>query len=202
MNRGLSRGARLALVLLVGLTAAAALWFRGTVRRGFSARESPSRAEAYLAGRLRAWSVPEGDRRRRNPLASSPAAVAEGRAHFADHCASCHGNDGRGDTEIGRNLYPRAPDMQSARTQGLSDGELFVIIKNGVRMTGMPAWGGDTPADEEATWQLVAFVRHLPKITPEELAEMRSLNPISPAELAEKKEEEAFLAGGKISPAH
>ena len=85
--------------------------------------------------------------------------------HFADHCASCHGNDGRGKTEIGQNLYPKAPDMWGEETQKLSDGELFYIIKNGVRLTGMPAWGKDTPKDDRQSWHLVAFIRHVPWIT-------------------------------------
>jgi len=139
-------------------------------------------------------------RKRHNPLAASPEAVAAGRSHFADHCAVCHANDGSGDTEVGRNMYPRAPDMRKPATQQLSDGEIFAIIKNGVRLTGMPAWGGNTAADDAATWQLVAFVRHLPAITDAELAQMKAENPVSPRELAEKKEEEEFLAGGKTSP--
>src|SRR5467141_1262563 len=57
------------------------------------------------------------------------------------HCATCHGNDGRRQTDIGRNMYPKAPDMRRARTQDLTDCELFSIIKNGIRLTGMSAWG-------------------------------------------------------------
>jgi len=191
---------RAAAAVAVLLAASAGLFFLGAIRRGFSAREAPGAAEAFLAGRMRRWSVPSELRRRPNPLAQSPEAVAAGRAHFADHCAICHGNDGSGQTEMGRNMYPRAPDMRTAHTQQLSDGEIFGIIKNGVRLTGMPAWGSDTPADDTATWQLVAFVRHLPRITAAELAQMKEFNPISPRELAEKKEEEEFLSGGKTSP--
>ena len=62
--------------------------------------------------------------------------IAEGRDHFADHCATCHANDGSGNTEMGRGLYPKAPDMRLPATQNLSDAELFYIIENGVRLTG------------------------------------------------------------------
>jgi mono/diheme cytochrome c family protein len=191
---------RVAVALTALLLAAVVLSFRAAIRRGFSARDKPGAAEAFIAGRMRRWSVPEEMRRRENPFGDSPEAVAAGRAHFADHCAICHANDGSGDTEMGRNLYPRAPDMRSGHTQQLSDGEIFGIIKNGVRLTGMPAWGSDTPADDAATWQLVAFVRHLPRITAAELAQMKELNPISPQELAERREEEEFLSGGATSP--
>jgi mono/diheme cytochrome c family protein len=200
VTRAPSTGRRLGAALALLLVAAATLFFWRAIRRGFSAREAPGAAEAFLAGRMRRWSVPSELRRRPNPLAGSPEAAAAGRDHFADHCAICHGNDGSGETEMGRNMYPRAPDMRSAHTQQLSDGEIFGIIKNGVRLTGMPAWGSNTPADDTATWQLVAFVRHLPRVTEAELAQMRESNPISPPELAEKKEEAEFLSGAKTSP--
>ena len=109
--------------------------------------------------------------------------IADGRAHFADHCAICHGNDGSGDTPMGRGLYPKVPDMRLPQTQNLSDGELFWIIENGIRFTGMPAWSSGTEDGETASWHLVHFLRRLPKLTPEELEEMETLNPQSPAEI-------------------
>jgi mono/diheme cytochrome c family protein len=192
----MSVAGRIVLGIAVLLAAAAGIVWTGAVRRGFSARDTPSALEADLAGRMRHWAVPAGARRARSPLAAAPEVVAEARAHFADHCASCHGNDGRGQTEIGRNLYPKAPDMQARGTQSLSDGELFWIIKNGVRLTGMPAWGSDTLEDDRESWKLVAFIRHLPRITAAELEEMNAMNPVSPAELKEAREEEEFLEGG------
>src|SRR5262249_3727287 len=91
------------------------------------------------------------------------------------------------------------------RTQSLSDGELFYIIQNGVRFTGMPAWGSD-PAEHEGhgeshdqkdNWELVQFIRHLPKITRDELEEMARLSPQSAAEAEEESHEGEFLEGGK-----
>jgi mono/diheme cytochrome c family protein len=67
----------------------------------------------------------------------------------------CHGNDGKGRTLIGQNLYPKTTDLSLPQTQQLGDGELFYIITNGIRLTGMPAWGTGTPEDDEATWGLV-----------------------------------------------
>jgi hypothetical protein len=99
---------------------------------------------------------------------------------------------------MGRNLYPRAPDMTAPATQTLSDGELFWIIENGIRLTGMPAWGG--AGRPEASWQLVHFIRHLPRLSPEEEAEMRRLNPRSPEETNEIDEEERFLEGAQAAP--
>ncbi len=116
--------------------------------------------------------------------------MAEARAHFADHCAICHANNGSGNTEIGRNLYPKPPDMRSPQTQNLTDGELYYTIHNGIRLTGMPAWGTEK---DEATWKLVLFIRHLPQLTREEEREMESLNPKGPGEKQEELEEEQFL---------
>ena len=95
---------------------------------------------------------------------------------------------------MGRNLYPKAPDMRQAGTQRLSDGELYWIIENGVRLTGMPAWGngGDDDVD---TWKLVHFVRHLNDLTPEQLQDMAALNPKSPSELKEEQDDQQFLTG-------
>jgi mono/diheme cytochrome c family protein len=167
--------------------------------RGFSARDKPTAVEAFVARYLRHFAVPRAARTMENPVPATPAVLAEARAHFADHCAICHGNDGRGQTPIGRNLYPKAPDMTISETQSLSDGELFYIIHNGVRLTGMPAWGGDDPGRDLDSWKLVHFVRHLPNITAAELEEMRALNPRTREELEEEEKIRKFLEG-KPSP--
>lgn len=190
----------------MGLTVVAAALVAGgtglvlTLRHGFSARDNSTKAEAVIARRLRRLALPAGARRLVNPIPDTPQVLSDGLAHFADHCASCHGNDGRGVTEIGQNLYPKAPDMTRQETQTLSDGELFFIIKNGVRLTGMPAWGKDTPEDDRESWKLVRFIRHLPKITEAEMEQMKAYNPVSPAQLREEQEEREFLEqGGETS---
>lgn len=165
------------------------------VRRGFSTHDEPSAMEASVARALRHWSTPAGLRDARNPLPLTPRVMAEARAHWADHCASCHGNDGRGKTAIGEKLYPRAPDMTLPATQELSDGELFAVIENGIRLTGMPGWGNGTAESAYGSWSLVHLIRHLPELTPEELAEMEALNPRTPAEWEQMQAEEAFLSG-------
>jgi mono/diheme cytochrome c family protein len=181
------------LLLLAGGGAAAALVT--FLDHGISARDQPTVAEAFLARRLRHWAVPRGEREAKDPLTPTPETLARGRAHFADHCASCHGNDGRGRTQMGKSLYPKAPDMTLAATQGLSDGEIFYIIENGVRLTGMPAWGEAGPHDATDSWELVHFIRHLAKVTAEELAEMESLNPKSSKDMKEEEEIREFLEG-------
>jgi mono/diheme cytochrome c family protein len=176
MKRWCLAAAITALVLLAVVVGA----FAFVVSGGISARNEPSRTEARLARALRGWGIPSSARETPNPVPPSPRVLAGGRAHFADHCAICHANDGSGDTDLGRNLHPRAPDMRRRETQALTDGELFYIIENGVRLTGMPAWGG--AGSHDGSWELVHFIRHLPKLTEQEKAEMEALNPKSPDE--------------------
>ena len=165
---------------------------------GIGARSEPSRTEARVARAVRHWAIPADARARANPVTMTAAVLTDARAHFADHCAVCHGNDGSGDTEMGRNLFPRAPDMRLPATQTLSDGELFYIIENGIRLTGMPAWA--TPSSAEESWKLVHFIRHLPRLAPEELIEMERLNPRSVTEWRELEQEEQFLQGDDDQP--
>jgi mono/diheme cytochrome c family protein len=193
-RRGWRRVITTTLVALVLLVGGVLMALRGW---GVDARSEPSWIETQGALFLRGWMTPARYKTLLNPVAASPEAIAEGRDHFADHCASCHANDGSGNTDMGRALYPRAPDMRLARTQELSDGELFYIIENGVRLTGMPGWSTGTPEGEKASWQLVRFIRHLPTITAEEIAEMERLNPRSPAELQEEKDIDDFLRGSE-----
>lgn len=163
--------------------------------RGLSAHDEPSRAEALLARTMRGLATPRAVRDRPNPVQPAPEVMNEALEHYANHCAPCHANDGSGGTEIGRGLYPRAPDMRSVETQSLTDGELFSIIEHGIRLTGMPAWGNGTPEGERQSWGLVHFVRRLPKVTVEEVARMEALNPKTPAEIKEEEETRRFLQG-------
>jgi mono/diheme cytochrome c family protein len=185
--------AALLLLTLVVLVAGAVVY--GVTARGLSTRVAPSALEARLAQVLRWLATPREVRDRSNPVAPTEAVLDDALIHFADHCASCHANDGSGDTAIGRSLYPRAPDMRAARTQGLTDGELFSIIENGIRLTGMPAWGTGTPAGEAASWGLVHFIRRLPRLTADDLARMQEFNPKSPQQFRDEEAARRFLAG-------
>ena len=170
------------------------------IRRGFSARDEPSAIEAATARTVRRLAVPARSKSLANPVYPTDEVFAEARAHFADHCAVCHGNDGSGNTTIGRNLYPKAPDMRLEATQSLTDGELYAIIQDGIRLTGMPAWGKAGDEHDEDSWKLVHLIRHLKDLTPEQLKDMERMNPKSREEIEEELEEEAFLKGGGEPP--
>jgi len=164
-------------LILFVLTVAASGYGLILVRRGFSALATPSALEEFAATTARKMAVPSANRHLRNPIAPSAENIRAGMEHFSDHCATCHANDGGGQTFFGKGLYPKPPDLRAAGTQNKSDGELYYTIENGVRLSGMPAFGEAHTAAE--TWRLVLFIRHLPQITPEELNEMKTLNPKS-----------------------
>jgi len=192
----MSKAVLVVLVVLVTVAAgmAAALWYvRAT---GLTAVAEPGPFETRLARTVRRLGIPAEARERRNPVSASSDVSAQGMAHFADHCAACHANDGSGNAEMGRNLFPKAPDMRLPATQELTDGELFWIIENGIRFTGMPGWGTGTNEGVEASWHLVHFIRRLPRLTPEEIEQMEALNPRSPEEIRQEVEAERFLQGG------
>src|ERR1700688_2265473 len=186
---------KLVLLIMIGVFAVGAIYATVLVRRGFSARENPSWLEAFAAQIAKSLAIP-ATYRLKNPYAPTAENIREGREHFADHCAICHGNDGSGDTLFGKGLYPKPPDMRAAETQNKSDGELYYTIENGVRLSGMPAFGEErVPGGDNDTWKLVLFLRHLPGLTGDELKEMGQLNPKTEEDRQEERQEEEFLNG-------
>ena len=167
---------------------------------GLSTRTAPTKAEEAIALTLRGLATPRSVRDRSNPVEPTAAALEGALDHWADHCAACHANDGSGSTPMGRSFYPPSPDMRAARTQSLKDGELFSIIENGIRLTGMPAWGTGTPEGERESWALVHFIRRLPSLTVADIERMEGLNPQSPAKFREAEEARLFLEGMTAAP--
>lgn len=109
--------------------------------------------------RAKLLTIPDEYRAKSNVLLATAENVEAGRILFEQHCAMCHGHDGRGNTVLGRNLYPRAGDLTSDKPRRYSDGQLFWIIQEGVRFSGMPA--GRTVFTEPQMWQLALYVRRL-----------------------------------------
>ena len=157
-----------ALITIVLLSVIALALVVAMVRRGgLAATEEPGRLERAVAGKLVRLSIPSEVERQKSPFANDANAWREAKEHYMDHCAVCHGRGGKGDTGVGKNMYPRVPDLTGPDTQSRSDGALFYIIQNGVRWTGMPAWKGEHSPEE--SWKLVAFVRRSPTLTEADL---------------------------------
>lgn len=96
------------------------------------------------------------------PDLDDPAKITEGAGHYAEMCTGCHLAPGKADSELRAGLYPQPPNLAE---DGIDNpGEAFWIIKHGLKMSAMPAWGR-THTDAQI-WALVAFVRQLPKMTP------------------------------------
>ena len=162
---------------------------------GFSAKTEPHGLEVLIARQIRHLAIPIEERNAQNPISLTPDVMKESLGHFADHCAICHANDGSGQTSIGKNVYPKAPDLRLADTQSMSDGEIFWIIHHGIRFTAMAAWGEGDPTQDKDSWKLVHFIRHLPHLTPEELDQMKALNPKTKKDLDEEAASDRFLQG-------
>jgi mono/diheme cytochrome c family protein len=197
MIRTLLKGIWHLLAMVGALALVAALWLWNS---GIDTRTPPGRVETAAARLARTTMIPATARRLRNPEPATSENIRSGLEHWADHCAGCHANSGAGDTEIGRSLYPPAPDMRQAATQNLTDGELFYIIENGVKLTGMPAWGTGSDESARSTWHLVQFIRRLPSLSEAELAEMEELNPRSAGDWRMLEEERRFLSGDTPQP--
>jgi mono/diheme cytochrome c family protein len=175
--RRVVRSVLIVLFLVVAICVAGIVYLR-TV--GVGTRPAPGPIETAVARTIRALALPREVKARPNPVPASAEARSRGMEHFARYCAMCHANDGSGVNAPLAGVFPPPPDMRSETTQGLTDGEIFYIIENGVRFTAMPAFGTGTPdpKGEELAWQLVHFIRQLPRITPDEIAQMKERNPL------------------------
>ena len=133
-----------------------------------------------------------------SPIPLSPAILREARGHFADHCAGCHANNGSGKTPIGENVYPKALDLRQRKPRQCPMEKYFTSSIMGFDLR--PCLHGEKgrPEDDRDSWKLVHFIRRLPQITEQELADMRALNPKSPHERQEEAEFDRFLQGDNV----
>jgi mono/diheme cytochrome c family protein len=144
------------LVLIAVIAAGAASQFT------LSALPEPGRTETFLATKTKHYLVHRSSREGTPPTpADRPTSIKEGDRLFGTECGACHGMSGHNPTDAGRWMYPRAADLTSLEVQAYSDQEFFWIIKNGIRLSGMPAFG--RVESDEHIWDLVFYVRALPK---------------------------------------
>jgi mono/diheme cytochrome c family protein len=132
----------------------------GALLVGCTADKHPSQEETSLANAAKDVVIPLEAGKMKNPQPGNEEVVSQGQEVFLGSCAQCHGPEARGDTTVGRNMAPPAMDLTSAHVQHWSDAELFWIIQNGVRLTGMPSWKSSISDDD--TWKLARYIHHLP----------------------------------------
>ncbi len=143
-----------ALFLVAVIAVAAASQFT------LSALPEPGRLETSLAAKVKHYLVHRSSREGTPPApADRQASIKEGERLFGTECGACHGLSGHNPTDAGRWMYPRATDLTSRDVQSDSDQELFWIVKNGIRFSGMPAFG--KVESDEHIWDLVFYVRSL-----------------------------------------
>lgn len=139
----------LALIVVAGWL----VWIKSA--HGFSATGNPTWIESRLAALSRRLALPGNDNAKPNPYPATPERLAAARSLYAMQCQLCHNDNGDGHTQIGQSLYPKVPDLRGM-TQNKSDGALYYSIRNGIRLSGMPAWTQDT---DEQIWGLVSLIR-------------------------------------------
>ena len=121
---------------------------------------------------------------------------------YRQQCEICHGTGGP-ITPTAQGMFPRPPQLLHGK--GVTDdpaGETYWKVKNGIRLTGMPAFGGagSEHGNTDSSWKLVRFIRHLPALTPEERLEMEKYNPKGLEDREEEEKEKNFLNGAPAKP--
>src|SRR5271156_5331559 len=157
-GRGGERSVALKRKLMLGVLSA----ILGALLQACSAGKHPSQGETSLANAAKDVTIPLEAGKMKNPLPETDEVLSQGQEVFLGSCAQCHGADARGDTNIGRNMDPPAMNLTSPHVQHWSDAELFWIIQNGVRHTGMPSW--KSSISENDTWKLARFIHQLPSL--------------------------------------
>lgn len=144
-------------VIILLALAGGAVWLHSAA--GFSAKAKPTWIEARLAAWSRRLALPGRENQIKNPLPPTPELLAAARQLYQTQCAQCHNTNGDGRTSLGQSMYPQVPDLRGL-TQNKTDGALFYTIRNGVRMSGMPAWTQDS---DQQLWELVDLIRTMRK---------------------------------------
>jgi mono/diheme cytochrome c family protein len=148
--------ATILVIIIAGIIIVYSGWYN------VSAANKPSGFERWLFGTTMDNSVENHAENIIVPDLNLPEKIAEGFTHYNEMCVVCHSAPGKSESELAKGLNPKAPDL-SRSALDMSAQQLFWVTKNGVKMTGMPAWG-KTHSDEKI-WSIVAFIEKLPGMT-------------------------------------
>ena len=179
--------AALLLLVLIG-AGGAAFVYSGAYEIGADVPHTP--AVYAILETLRDRSVEKHAAGIQVPPLDDPKLIAEGAEHYAAMCTGCHLAPGMDDSEIRPGLYPQPPELYKQKDE--SPAEQFWVIKHGIKLTAMPAWG--TTHDDQAIWGMVAFLQKLPGLTPQAYAAMT-------ADSAEKSEHSGHDGASGHDPA-
>jgi mono/diheme cytochrome c family protein len=132
----------------------------GVTQIRLDALQEPGRVETFLATLAKRLLISRSSHEGIPPAPTNlQESIGQGDKLYATDCSMCHGGDGRTPTDSGRWMYPRASDLTSPAVRRYSDRELFWIVKNGIRLSGMPAFG--KVESDEHIWNLVHYLKTL-----------------------------------------
>ncbi len=137
----------------------------------WSATRRPGPVENFLARHITSNWIRHNADEQSNPFRPTPENLRAGQVDFDGHCSGCHGVTGNGENQIEADFYPPVAAL-TGDTQKWSDAELYFIIANGIRMTGMPGFG--KKHDPKEIWGVILWVRHLAHLSPQEKAAIES----------------------------
>ena len=152
--------------VIVAVLGGVAFVYSGAFEAGADVPHSPIVSKLLRTARDRSIEVRAKDIQ--VPNLDDQNLIADGAGHYSEMCTGCHLAPGKKDTEIRRGLYPQPPNL--TETRNVNPAETFWTIKHGIKMSAMPAWGATH--DDQAIWGIVAFLRKLPGMTPEQYQAM------------------------------
>lgn len=158
---------RIVAVIVCLVAAVLVIFYLVMPRLNLGANQKPGSIETWLARRAVGMWIAHNAGDQPNPIPADAADLKLGEKDFNEHCGGCHGLDGGGGNELEADFYPPVPRLTGA-IQRLSDAQLYFIIANGIRLSGMPAFAGHH--DGEEIWRMVGWVRHLAHLSPAEKA--------------------------------
>jgi mono/diheme cytochrome c family protein len=152
-------------LLLIGLI----VMYSGMIN--VSAMDEPSSFIRWVLSSTMESSVEARSEGIKIPDLENEAMIHEGAEHYTEMCRGCHGAPGMEDTEMAKGLEPKAPHLYEMEdSDEFEPAEAFWIIKNGIMMTSMPAWG--VTHSDEKIWDIVAFLKKLPEMSPEQYSRL------------------------------
>jgi mono/diheme cytochrome c family protein len=170
--RLIGRFLKLLAAALIGVVVAVALMlFLVMPRMQWNATARPSATEKWVIRYVLGRWVRSNASSEANPIPETPENLAEGEHEYNEHCAVCHGLDGNAENHVEGEFYPPIPRLAKGAAF-LSDGQLYFILGNGIRMTAMPGFATRHSSDE--LWKIILWVRHFPNLTAEERATIQA----------------------------
>lgn len=158
----------LKLALLPALAIAAAALYLWSGRYDIGADAPHGTAVESLLHTLRVRSIGTHAADIQVPPLDDPQRIAEGAEHYAAMCSGCHLGPGLAENEMRPGMYPRPPLIY--KHPPANPAKQFWVVKHGIKFTAMPAWGASH--DDDAIWDIVAFLQKLPSLSPTQYAQM------------------------------